>query len=602
MIAQDHDLSPEMMLPDLLHTHPEVRPVFDRYGLHGCGGKLGPVESIRFFARTHGVEELRLMDELKDAIAHPCEVAASAPDPADTIYRRYFLAGIVLILTAGATWGAYLLWQIGLGGAFRAVSIHAVNAHGHAQIYGWVGLFIMGFSLQAFPRIWHTTLWRPGVAILAFALMVAGLILRTIGMTFAEAGSHALAAAVVGGALELASVLLYAGVILKTFLGSEAPKTWKQNPYLGFAFAAVLYFIASTLLCLFHMWNTMTAANEEALFWFVATYQAPLRDLQIHGLALCMILGVSMRMFPGLFEMPEISAKRGWWAFILVNAGVLGEVVLFLAYRFSGNSAAAAFLMIPWLALTAGILMLALPWKLWRTIQVNDRSAKFIRAAYAWLAVSMILLLLLPLYQKISGIAFSHAYYGGIRHAITVGFISLMIMGFAAKVVPTLNGLDPRALTPLWGPFILVNAGCFLRVSLQTLTDWNPAFFSFVGVSGVLEVAGLAWWGAGLAQIMLGSPEALAEQTTAPKPLMIAADHKVADVLNWFPETLPVFESFGFTLLRNPLLRRTLARQVSLAQASSVRKVELATLLYALNSAIPETCSGKHACGHGHAH
>ena len=56
------------------------------------------------------------------------------------------------------------------------------------------------------------------------------------------------------------------------------------------------------------------------------------------------------------------------------------------------------------------------------------------------------MLLMLPVYQTATGIKFSHAYYGAIRHAITVGFISLMIMGMAAKVVPTLNGLDPRKL------------------------------------------------------------------------------------------------------------------------------------------------------------
>ena len=41
-------------------------------------------------------------------------------------------------------------------------------------------------------------------------------------------------------------------------------------------------------------------------------------------------------------------------------------------------------------------------------------------------------------------IGFSHAYYGAIRHAITVGFVSLMIVGVASKVTPTLNGIPTR--------------------------------------------------------------------------------------------------------------------------------------------------------------
>ena len=141
----------------------------------------------------------------------------------------------------------------------------------------------------------------------------------------------------------------------------------------------------------------------------------------------------------------------------------------------------------------AGSWMIAAPFQLWRRSPVRERSVKFVRAAYTWLAVSMVMLLLLPVHQAISGIPFSHAHYGAIRHAITVGFVSLMIMGMAAKVVPTLNGRDTRQLTALWGPFILVNVGCFLRVSLQALTDLNPRFFAVVGISGICEVTGLAW-------------------------------------------------------------------------------------------------------------
>ena len=198
--------------------------------------------------------------------------------------------------------------------------------------------------------------------------------------------------------------------------------------------------------------------------------------------------------------------------------------MIFIAYRFTSNHALAAMLMIPWLMLAVGCWMVAAPWRLWRPLPVKDRSGKFVRAAYAWLAVSLVMLLMLPVYQAATGIKFSHAYYGAIRHAITVGFISLMIMGMAAKVVPTLNGVDPRKLSPLWGPFILINLGCFLRCSLQTLTDAHPAFFAAVGISGLLEVTALALWGAHLARIMLAAqPVSAAENDPQRRPDHIPA-------------------------------------------------------------------------------
>jgi hypothetical protein len=80
-----------------------------------------------------------------------------------------------------------------------------------------------------------------------------------------------------------------------------------------------------------------------------------------------------------------------------------------------------------------------------------------------------------------------------------------MIMGTAAHLVPTLCWRGRQNFPPLpslWVPFVLVNAGCFLRVSLQTLTDWHPVFFSLVGVSGILEGTGLGIWGFGLVRIL----------------------------------------------------------------------------------------------------
>lgn len=588
--------SPETMLPELFERHPQVRRIFDRYGLKGCGGRRGPAESVRFFAQTHGVAEDQLLREVDESIARPTVRVAEVreqdlpADVADTIYRRFFTAGIWVILTAGATWGAWLLWKIGLSGTFTGVSIHEVNAHGHAQIFGWVGLFIMGFAAQAFPRMWHSQLAGPRIIVASFVLMIIGLIIRTIGMTTAGAWEAALPLAMGGAVLEVAAIALFVAQIVITFRRSEA----KIEPYIGFIALGMIWFIVQAVFSGWHTWTTMTAWSRQELLWYVGTYQAVLRDVQIHGLALFMILGVSMRMLPAFFDVPKVSVRRGWWALGVLTVAVLGESIVFIAYRWSGNHAMAALLMIPWIMLAVGVAMVALPWRLWRPLPLTDRSAKFVRAAYGWLAVSLIMLLLLPVYQWFAGVPFSHAYYGGIRHAITVGFISMMIMGMAAKVVPTLNGVDPRGLRALWGPFVLINLGCFLRVSLQTLTDWHEGFFALVGISGMLEVTALAWWGAGLIGIMRrGKREASAHVEPAPfsggpgpGPGGIVPEHTVAQVLGWYPATLEVFLAAGFTPLRNGVMRRTVARVTTLRQAAALRGVDLGKLLADLDEAV----------------
>lgn len=599
-------LTPQTMLPDLLTRHPEARPVFDRYGLSGCGGPLGPHESIQFFARTHGVEESRLMDEINTAIdqaAAGVVQPSDAPSVADTIYRRFFLGAIVLGLTAGASWGVWLLWSIGLKGDFFSVSLHHVNAHGHAQIFGWVGLFIMGFAYQAFPRLWHTRLTAPGLAAASFTAMLAGIIVRTIGMTAPQTG-WGVTWTLIGGALEMAAIFTFVTLILATFLKSKA----RLEPYVGFVIAALVFFILQAALSLWHSYQTMIASSMQALIIQVVTWQSSLRDLQIQGLALFMILGVSQRMLPALFEVPALRPRRAWLAFSILLAAVAGEIGIFQLYIKSGEPFWAGLTLIPKLMLAAGCIMIAWPWKLWRPLRTVDggpeRSAKFIQAAWGWLAVSLAMMLLTPVYRSASGIPFSHAYSGAVRHAITVGFISLMIMGYAAKVVPTLAGVAPRALSTLWLPFWLVNTGCFLRVSLQTLTDWHPAFFAAIGVSGVLEVTGLAIWGGHLGRIMWRSRrnDAPAFDAGAP-PSSIDPTHSPAQVIAWFPATLPVFEAYGFGLIRNPVLRHTVARQVTLAQASAMHGAPLQAFVHDLNAAAfggsAPQCEGCHAKAEG---
>ena len=329
----------------------------------------------------------------------------------------------------------------------------------------------------------------------------------------------------------------------------------------------------------------MTAPNLDALIWSIATYQTPLRDLQIHGLARFMILGVSLRMLPAIYGLPRVPERRAWWILGLLTAAVAGETIVFLVYRWTGNHLIAAGLIPTWAIMTMAVLMIGLPWRLWRPMPEPDRTGKFVRAAYTWLPVSLVMLPTMPFYNRLVGVGFSHAYFGATRHAITVGFISLMITGMAAKVVPTLNGVDPLTLSNLRGPFLLLNLGCFLRVTMQIATDWTHYAYPPIGLSGMLEVTGLAWWGLGLAMVMRRGRRAalVVARPSLVAPVRIEANHLVADVLEWFPRTEDVFLRHGFTVLKIAVLRRTLARQVTVAQAAALRGVNLTVLLNDLN-------------------
>jgi len=586
------------LIPDLLKAVPQSRIVLDRYGLRGCGGPLGPVETLGFFAKAHDVPLSRLLDELRHACSQPDAEAAPVPnaeESTDVIYRPFFKAGIAVVLSLGAVWGAYLLLRIAFAGKFDAVDLHEINAHGHAQIFGWVGLFVMGFAYQAFPRFKHTSLAWPRLAFVSWGLMLTGVIGRAAFEPWVAAAPWTRVPALTGSVFEVIAIAVFAGIILRTW--QKAGKGLAVYDY--FILSALFWFVVQAVFDAAYFAATAWTTERAALLDLVAGWQGSLRELQIHGFALMMILGVSQRIFPYFYGLPASSSGRAVTALICLNVAVVGESSGLVLMHYAGHAWAGL-----WdasaLLLAGTVVTLVRGWHVFSPTKEADRSLKFLRAAYVWLFISLGMLVLLPVYQygllgwlapgsASASIGFSHAYYGAIRHAITVGFISLMIVGVAAKVVPTLSGVDVRALSKLWAPFVLLNTGCALRVVGQTATDFTDNAFPWAGVSGVLEVSGLALWGVHLWLIMAGrarnrSAVASSSQVLPGRPLV--ARHLVGDVLNHYPYLLETFLSFGFQPLANPLFRRTVARFVTIEQACRHVDVDVDLLLESLNGVI----------------
>jgi hypothetical protein len=591
-------ITQDLMIPELLRAAPQTRPVLDRYGLRGCGGPLGPVESLEFFAKAHDVPLPRLLHELRESCSHPrpLETLAAEPGLADTVYRPFFKAGIIVALTLGAAWGAYLLLRIAGAGSFRAVGLHEVNAHGHAQIFGWVGLFVMGFAYQAFPRFKHASLAYPRAAYVSLAFMLAGIIGRSVFEPLTDLHSWAFTPALIGSVLEVLAVGLFLVIILVTWRAAAQPLAIHDY----YILSSLCWFLVQAVYDTLYFAATVQAADEEALVDLVATWQGPLREIQIHGFALLMILGVSQRIFPYFYDFPIPNARIAGVALVCLNVAVLGETLGLLFMRLGGHAWAALWYASV-LLLAGSVIILVRGWKIYSHAAQSDRSLKFLRAAYTWLFISLAMLVLLPAYQfgwlahvapdsASARLGFSHAYYGAIRHAITVGFISLMIVGVAAKVVPTLNGVDIRALSSLWAPFVLLNVGCALRVIGQTMTDTTAQAFPLTGVSGILEVTGLTLWGVHLWRIMAGRARVNSKTSASGwTPVIVGAplvaDNRVGDVLDHYPALLDVFLSSGFRPLANPFFRKTVARFVTLEQACRQLGVNLQSFLESMNTA-----------------
>jgi hypothetical protein len=418
---------------------------------------------------------------------------------ADFIYRRFFKAGIAITLTVGVLWGAINMAQIALGRSLLQTRlIPSIHAHAHAMIFGWVGLFVMGFAYQSFPRFKYTTLWRPDLANLTFFLMLGGITAR-VGAELLQPALVGICLGILAAAAEFTAITLFLSIILMTARKSMEPR----NPYETFIMAAFAWFLVQAVFSDFFFFAKATAVDGSQLIRRIALLDALLRDVQLFGFAALIIAGVSQRFVPVVYGLRKPKHDRQKLIFLLINASLLLDVSCFIVLISTANLYAAIGLEISYVLMVVWAVLLVFQLGIFSKTTQPDRSWKFIRAAYGWLLISMAMMPFFMVYGALTQQMFSHAYWGAHRHAFTVGFVTLMIVGVSSRVVPILAGVESRRISALWGPFILLNAGCAGRVTLQILTDFVPKVaYPLLGTTGFVELIALTWWGVGLWRIM----------------------------------------------------------------------------------------------------
>jgi len=450
-----------------------------------------------------------------------------------SIHRPFFLAGITTVLTLGCVWGAINLLTIGVRKSFNSVDYSWVLAHGHAMVFGFVGFFIMGFAYQALPRFKQTSLWRPRLALSSLWLMISGIVLQTVAHLLSP---PSLSLELIAAVIQIAAVVIFAIVMVRTIARSG-----KHEMYDRFLYAALAWFLLAAIVnpLIFKLFEL--PGSREQLLFSLATFNIPYRDVELLGTAVVMILGMSLRLLPHAYGVR--APGRQWVSslFWAVNGSILAGAVFFIAGMTTGNH---WLLMMQWLAgVVLLVIAIATPFQYGLFGKVaeneNDRGLKFIRAAHVWFIVAMALLVLTPLYNfgiymPLTGspVPFSHAFFGAYRHALTVGFIMMMIVGVSSKVVPTLSGVDVRRANSLWPTFVLLNLGNLMRVSFQIATDFSPSAYRVMGVSGFFEVVGLALWSYELFANMRVGKKLQKEFSTfqLPRQLEITPNTKVGDV------------------------------------------------------------------------
>lgn len=553
-----------MLVAEINRQFPQCRPVFDKYGLAGCGGADGPPEPLFIFAAAHRVELSHLVAELNQAVRGDWKAetagraARSAPAEeleAENLYKRFVFAALGVALTLGFLLGAINLVIIAHGRSSDAVSGVSKQVHGHAQIFGWVGLFIMGVALHAVPRMKLQTVRPVRLAKMLPVLMLGGVILRAVGQPLAKTVTGATLLTLSGVSL-LAGISAFLWILGRVVVVSEARREFHEK----FLWASFLW------LAVLAVWNLIIVSQMAARGWVGVPAATDWRFLHvaIFGFASNMIFGFALRVLPHFLGLRDPRVGPATIAFALWNLAIP------LRYHNETLDRVATVL-----ELVAAVLFVwALGIFAQRRVQVNIAG---VDPAFGWFITLGFVWLLLATVQPF------HADLGRItaaaRHGMTIGFITSLMLGVGHRVLPIFNGVNLHSHRLLRGSFWCQAIGSTLVLAMAySARQERPWQYAWAAVAGVCVLAAIVMFAWNIAHTLRVKAETFTRESA------VKLTTRVAELLETYPDLRPVLIHGGLAGLA--AMKHNPPRFVTLEFAARRHGIDPAPLIAALNEEI----------------
>ena len=403
------------------------------------------------------------------------------------LLMTYIVTGLVFMLLPGTFLGVWNLIKISSREAVNSVSPAWIQAHGHAQLFGWVGTFILGIGFYSIPKLRKLRPFALGEGWQCFALWGVGVTCRWFANLYPW---HWRLMLPLSAALELVAFLIFFRAVA-SHRPSGAPKP--LEPWIFLVIAATLGLLTSLLL---NLGASIQLARHAASPAFSKEFDQRYLVVSTWGFLVPMVWGFSSRWLPVFMGLRPLRNSLLVAALALNTTGV---VVGFLD-RFSS---AGIFLLGGTVTAIAAIRFFEPAAKPAKTINVHRSFPIFIRIAYGWLLIASLLTVWASVAGEAAGI------WGASRHALTVGFIAAMIFCVGQRVLPSFCGMRV-----LWSPrlmllmLILLMAGCALRVASEILAYQGYANWAWTGlpVSALLELTAVSLFAVNLLVTFLRSP------------------------------------------------------------------------------------------------
>jgi len=434
----------------------------------------------------------------------------------------YIATGLLFMALPGTVLGVWNLVGISSRQSAEAVSPVFIQSHGHAQLFGWVGTFMIGISLYTFAKFRGAALRsRPwGWAMLG--LWTAAIAAR---WTSAMWDWHWREIWPAAAAAELAVAVLLLWQVTPRGRNLRAGEPWNVLGLAGFTgLVAVMAYQAS--LFRYPLAGPLIPEEQNrTLLW-----------LALWIFCFPVAWGYSSRFLPSFLGLPRPDARVMWAGLALLAAAIWWHPL-----------ALAAVLAACW---SLHVFHPAV--KPAKTLGVDPRYPWFVRLSFAWLAVAAAL----DLWEHVPGMG------GAGRHAFTVGFLAMLIFAIGPRILPAF--LNSREL---WSPrlmlaaLVLLAAGCTLRVVSEPLAytgAWEPAW-KLLPVSALIELSAVLLFLSNLGATLASRMPAWIEPRTIHENLPLYW------YVNAYPATRKLLIRGGLETLRRA---RRIPRSLTLKEAA----------------------------------
>ncbi len=389
--------------------------------------------------------------------------------------RAWILSGLFFMALPGTLLGFSNLMAISAHHGLAFLPPAWLEGHGHAQMFGWIGSFILGIGFYSQPARERSAIRLP---LACFVLWTLGVAMRWFANIYEWYWRSLFP---ISAGFELIAVILFVAAASRHKLPKPMDGKPARTPMELWMISVLLGTAGLAAAVIFNFVECLKLAWQGTLLSFPHTLDQKYLVLLAWGFLVPVVWGFSARWLPAFLAITKPDARLFRVALVLDLMGVLCGV--------AGLSKPATIL----LASSAIAIGLALhltqrPHGRPKVLGIHASFPSFIRLAYAWLVIAGSMSIWAAFKDQHGGI------WGASRHALTVGFAATMVFSIGPRILPHFGGVHSIFSKRLmFLSLLLLQLGCTLRVSSEPLAYEGlfPFAWKVLPISGILELSGV---------------------------------------------------------------------------------------------------------------